>query len=248
MQNVTVVVLTKNEEQNIVDVVGNSKKLTPNILVIDSGSTDGTVALAEKYGANVQIRAWDDDYSAQRNFALDFVKTDWVLYLDADERMDDELVEEIKKILANNRQALYSFVRKSSAFGKDFNYGVLGLGNVIRLFPTKMIKWVGAVHEGVQSNLPIVKIYKGFIMHYTYSSVEQYLEKMNKYSSIGAEDRKKQGKKVTVIFDLVFRPIFAFFKMYILKGGFLEGWLGFMLCVNYANYTFNKYVKLKMME
>ena len=70
---------------------------------------------------------------------------------------------------------------------------------------------------------------------------------MNKYSSIGAVDRNLRGKKCSVIGDLILRPLFAFFKMYILKGGFLEGWLGFVLCLNYANYTMNKYVKLKVM-
>ena len=71
---------------------------------------------------------------------------------------------------------------------------------------------------------------------------------MNKYASIGAEDRRQRGKKCSIFKDLVFRPAFAFFKMYVLKAGFLEGWLGFVLCLNYANYTLNKYVKLKMME
>ena len=70
---------------------------------------------------------------------------------------------------------------------------------------------------------------------------------MNKYASIGAEDRKHRGKKCSVFKDLFFRPAFAFFKMYVLKAGFLEGWMGFVLCLNYANYTLNKYVKLKMM-
>ena len=133
--SVCVAILTKNEESNIVDVIENSKKLTENILVVDSGSTDKTVELAEKHGAKVVYRTWDNDFSAQRNFALEHIKTDWVLYLDADERMNDELVEAIKKALTKNEQAMYRFIRCNSAFGKDFKYGVLGPDSVVRLIP-----------------------------------------------------------------------------------------------------------------
>ena len=90
MSKVTVVVLTKNEEKNIAAVVQNAKKVAAEVLIVDSGSTDKTVQLAEENGARVVYRAWDNDFSAQRNFALQHVKTEWVLYLDADERMNDE--------------------------------------------------------------------------------------------------------------------------------------------------------------
>ena len=87
--NLTVVVLTKNEEKNIAVVVQNAKKVAAEVLIVDSGSTDKTVALAEANNAKVVYRAWDNDFAAQRNFALQHVKTEWVLYLDADERMND---------------------------------------------------------------------------------------------------------------------------------------------------------------
>lgn len=97
--SVCAIILTKNEEANIVAVIGNAQKLTNDILVVDSGSIDKTVELAERHGAKVVYRAWDNDFSAQRNFALEHIDTDWVLYLDADERMNRELVEAIKKLL-----------------------------------------------------------------------------------------------------------------------------------------------------
>lgn len=95
--NLTVVVLTKNEEKNIVAVVQNAKKVAAEVLIVDSGSTDKTVQLAEENGAKVVYRAWDNDFAAQRNFALQHVKTEWVLYLDADERMTDDLINDIQK-------------------------------------------------------------------------------------------------------------------------------------------------------
>ena len=233
MSKVTVVVLTKNEEKNIAAVVQNAKKVAAEVLIVDSGSTDKTVQLAEENGAKVVYRAWDNDFAAQRNFALQHVETEWVLYLDADERMNDELINDIQEKIRSHKAALYRFVRHNNAFGKEFHYGVLGPDSVVRLFPVGQAKWEGKVHEGLSSKLEIVTL-KGHLSHYT-------------YSSIGAVDRSLRGKKCSVIGDLILRPLFAFLKMYILKGGFLEGWLGFVLCLNYANYTLNKYVKLKMM-
>lgn len=244
--NLTIVILTKNEEKDIVDAIKNAQKLTDKVLIVDSGSTDKTVALAEANNAKVVYRAWDNDFAAQRNFALQHVDTDWILYLDADERMNDGLIADIAKATVSDREALYRFERRNSAFGRDFKYGVLGPDSVVRLLPSKGVKWEGKVHERPVGEFP-EKTLKGYLKHYTYASFDEYLEKMNKYASIGAEDRKLRGKKCSVLKDLIFRPAFAFFKMYVLKAGFLEGWMGFVLCLNYANYTLNKYVKLKMM-
>ena len=243
---VTVVILTKNEEKNIIGVIENAKKITSNVLVVDSGSSDNTVSLAQNQGAKVVYRAWNNDFSAQRNFALDYVNTEWVLYLDADERMNDTLISEIKIVVQSNKNAVYRFIRRNSAFGRDFKYGVLGPDSVIRLFPKDKVRWQDKVHERPVGSLPVVTL-KGFIKHYTYRTFAQYIQKMNQYSSIGAQNYYDKHKRVSVLGDFVFRPFFAFFKMYVLKKGFLEGWLGFILCLNYANYTLNKYVKLKLM-
>lgn len=245
--SVCVAILTKNEESNIVEVIDNAKKLTDDILIIDSGSIDKTVEFAKANGAKVVYRAWDSDFAAQRNFALEHVNTNWVMYLDADERMSDELVESIKKVLSKNNQAMYCFIRRNSAFGKDFKYGVLGPDSVVRLFPKGKVKWQDKVHERPVGDLPVVTL-DGYIKHYTYKDFDQYISKMNQYSTIGAKNNFEKGKKSYILKDFLFRPIFAFLKMYILKRGFLEGWLGFILCLNYANYTLNKYVKLWFMD
>lgn len=245
--NLTVVILTKNEEKNIVDVIANAKQVTDKVLIVDSGSTDKTVELAEANGAKVIYRQWDNDFAAQRNFALEHVDTEWVLYLDADERMNGELVTNIKNELQAPKNALYRFSRRNSAFGREFQYGVLAPDSVLRMFPKDMAKWEGKVHENPIGDLP-VKVLKGCLKHYTYTDFSQYLSKMNSYAAIGAQNNKVKKKKVGVIKDFVFRPFFAFVKMYILKKGFMEGWLGFVLSVNYANYTLNKYNFLKMMN
>ena len=247
MSNITIVILTKNEEKNIVDVIENAKKVSDKVLIVDSGSTDKTVELAEANGAKVVYRAWNNDFAAQRNFALEHVETEWVLYLDADERVNDELVNAINKVMQAPIDAIYRFIRRNNAFGKDFKYGVLSPDSVLRMFPKDKAKWEGKVHENPVSKLPVITL-QGFLNHYTYTDFEQYLTKMNLYASIGACNYKEKGKKVSVMKDFIFRPFFAFLKMYILKKGFLEGSIGFVLSLNYANYTLNKYNILKLLN
>ena len=247
INDLTVVILTKNEELNIVDVISNAKQVTNKVLIVDSGSTDKTIELAESRGVKVIFRKWDNDFAAQRNFALEYVQTEWILYLDADERINDELAVAIKKVMQAPREAKYRFIRRNSAFGKDFKYGVLGPDSVVRMFPKDKVHWQDKVHERPVSNLPLITL-QGFLKHHTYKDFDQYISKMNVYSTIGAQSYKDKNKKVGVLKDFVFRPFFAFVKMYFLKKGFMEGWLGFVLCLNYANYTLQKYIKLKLLN
>ena len=123
--NLTVVILTKNEEKNITSVIKNAMQVTDKVLIVDSGSTDKTVELAKDNAAKVIYRAWNDDFAAQRNFALEHVHTKWVLYLDADERMDLELSIAIVNAVKDSKEAMYRFIRYNNAFGRSFRYGVL---------------------------------------------------------------------------------------------------------------------------
>ena len=243
MSNLTVVILTKNEESNIAEVIANAKLVTDKVLIVDSGSTDKTVEIAKENDAKVVFRAWDDDFSAQRNFALQYVDTEWVVYLDADERINEKLAMEIKKAAESSKCVMYKFIRINCAFGREFKYGVLGPDSVMRMFPKDKIKWQGKVHETPVCELPMCTL-DGFLKHYTYEDFDEYIFKMNLYAKIGAQKYKEQNKKASIIKDILFRPYLAFFKMYILKRGFLEGWYGFVLSIYYASYTLNKYVRL----
>lgn len=238
---ITTVILTKNEEAMIADAVANAKLLGDDVLVIDSYSTDNTVVCARNAGARIIEHEWCDDYAAQRNIALRETESKWIFYLDADERLTDEAVQSIKSVIAYGRPALYELTRHNWAFGRYFFHGVLGPDTVKRLFPRTDGFWEGAVHESVKTHLPVIAL-NGSLTHYTYRDFSQYWEKMNRYSSIWANDHT--NKSVNIIKDIFFRPLWAFIKMYILKLGCLDGWLGFVLSFTYANYTMTKYVKL----
>lgn len=241
-KKVTVVVLTKNEEHHIVDVVQNAKTITEHVLIVDSGSTDRTVELAEASGAKVVYRAWDNDFSAQRNFALQYVNTDWVLYLDADERMNEELCDSIVNVVNSGQQKQYSMLRRIYAFGFEYKHGIFKPDEVLRLFPVKAVHWENKVHERPVCSLKKEKL-GGFIEHYTYNSWQQWLDKAGKYTTIWAEDVYSRGKR-TSVGSAFGHALYGFIRAYIVQLGFVDGWSGIYSSLQHFIYTLMKYLKL----
>lgn len=272
MSRLCIIILTKNEEKDIEGAIQNARQCADEVLVVDSGSTDRTVELAKKNGARVVFREWDNDFAAQRNFALTQTEADWVLYLDADERMNDQLLAAVKKIVANNRPAAgaenrnataagqassdapatilanktgrkqYSLQRKSVAFGKKFSYGPLHPDWVTRLSPRQSVTWVGKVHEHPECSLPLEKL-PGHIEHYTYRNWQEWEEKMARYSTLWAEEAYHKGRRASLP-EALLHGIGSLFSTLLLRLGFLDGWMGICLCCMYFSYTMLKYLKL----
>ncbi len=241
-KTLTTVILTKNEEKTIKQVILNTQKCAANILVVDSGSSDKTVEIAEKCGAKVVYRAWDDDFAAQRNFALQHVTTPWVLYLDADEFLDAELTAAIKNVLASDANKQYSMLRKSHAFGFEYKHGIFKPDEVIRLFKTKAVYWEGKVHERPVCGMP-KELLNGYIEHYTYENWQDWWNKAGHYTSIWAEDAYKRNKKIS-LGSAFFHAIYGFFRAYVIQAGFIDGWSGLYSSLQHFIYTLMKYLKL----
>ncbi len=243
MNSLAILILTCNEEAHILSVIENAKKCTDEVIIIDSGSTDRTVELAEQAGAKVAFRAWDDDFSAQRNFALGETNADWVLYLDADERMTDELVEAVKNVISSgNKDTQYALERRAVAFGTTFKYGVLYPDHVRRLFPRESVHWIHKVHEHPVCELPEKRL-PGYLEHHTYKDWHQWEEKLCLYTTVWAEDAYKRGKR-TSLAGIFLHSLGGFFKMFVLRRGFLDGCMGSYLCCTHFFYTMLKYLKL----
>jgi len=244
MPVLTAIILTKNEEKDIEATIQNARQCADEVLIVDSGSKDNTVKIALKNGARVVFRAWDNDFAAQRNYALSQTDADWVLYLDADEHLNKELVNAIKKVVAgaSGTQKQYNLQRKSVAFGKKFSYGPLHPDWVPRLFPRNCVTWVGKVHEHPECNLPLEKL-PGHIEHYTYRDWQEWEAKMSRYSTIWAEEAYKNGRRTSLSAALL-HGIGSLFSMLILHCGFLDGWMGICLSCMYFSYTMLKYLKL----
>lgn len=245
VNNVTIVILTKNEEKRIADTIRNALSCSQNVLIVDAESMDKTVSIAKQLGAKVVIRAWTNDFAAQRNFALKFVKTDWVLYLDADEMMDETLIQHVQQVVRENKQEkIYRIKRKAIICGQACNHGAMRPDYVARLFPTKAVTWVNPVHEHPETKDLEVGILAGHINHYTYDSWEQYWKKFNQYTTIWADEAYRRGKKTNLGKAFV-HATFGYLKVTIIDRGFLDGWLGLAMCANHFSYTLVKYMKLQ---
>lgn len=246
MSDVSVLILAKNEEKNIKECI-DSCTFANEVIVIDDGSTDKTIEIAEAAGARVIQHSMNGDWGGQQTFAIQQAKCEWIFFIDADERCTPELCEEIINILNKNEKYGY-WVRRINHFKhKLVKHGPLSPDWVCRLMPTEGSYVTGFVHPKIVHQFEDRKLKKN-MLHYTYETWEQYINKMNQYSTLAAKKNFEAGRKSNFVLDIILRPMFAFFKMYILKLGFLDGELGYMLCKNYANYTMNKYVKLKLIQ
>jgi len=164
------------------------------------------------------------------------------LYLDADERLNEELITAIKQSVKADRQKQYAIVRKSVAFGQKFSHGVLKPDKVARLFPRGSVLWKNKVHERPQCDLQLV-VLPGHIEHYTYESWAQWAEKFNQYTTIWADNAYAKGKRTSLPIAYG-HALFGFVQMAVFKLGILDGWLGLALCCNHFSYTLLKYLKL----
>lgn len=236
----SVLILTLNEQKNIHDCI-ESAKFADEIIVIDSGSIDDTVFIAENLGAKVVYHSMQDGFGPQRNFALTQTRADWVLFLDADERITPELAEEILQVTQNGPYA-YDILRINYFLGKKLQYGIFHPDWSLRLYPRSAINWSGIIHESANVTCEIRRL-EGNLLHFPYESWEQYFAKLGTYTSAMAIKLYDQGKKSSLS-AIMFRPLWAIFKAYVLKSGWRDGKMGFITSVFHGFYTLVKYVKL----
>ena len=241
MSTITAIILARNEEQHIADCI-KSIQCADEILVIDDGSTDRTVEIAENLEAKVIHHALNGDWSQQRRFGISQASCDWILFIDSDERVSPELAKSIKKAIQGELKSYW--LRRYNLFHHNqATHGVVRPDKVLRLMPREGATVEGAVHEAFISPYPN-GILEGKLYHYTYDNWHQFFEKFNKYTTAAANKYRKQNKQCSFLRDIIFRPMWAFFKIYILQGGILDGKIGFLLSVYHMMYTMTKYVKL----
>jgi len=232
MNKLSVVIITKNEEKFIEDAI-KSASFADEVLILDSGSSDKTCEIAKNLGARVEYQKWLG-FGKQKQKAVELAKNNWVFVLDSDERITKELKEEIINELKSPKFDAYFTPRLNNFWGKDIKYLGLYPDYSIRLFDKTKAKFNDRdVHESVECNCK-----KGYLKnpmkHLAYESIEEFITKQNRYSSIGAKTNKMKA---------LISPFWTFFKLYFIKLGFLEGWDGFVIAKLYSEYTFWKYIK-----
>ena len=239
MHSISALVLTYNEEDYIENCL-KSIKWVDEIVVIDSYSDDRTTEIAEKYTDKIYKRKFDN-FSSQRNYGLDKMQGDWVLVVDADERITPELQKEILDKIKDNPGIAYRVPRKNYFLGKWIKYCGWYPDYTLRLFQNKY-RYSGRVHENLEINDEI-KDLDNPLIHLTYKNLEHYLSKINHYTSLSAEDMYHSGKS-TSLFYVIVRPLFEFIEKGIFQKGLLLGGPGILLSILSSYYKFLKYAKL----
>lgn len=243
MKRLTVITLTLNEAHNIGPCL-ESVRWADEILVIDSGSTDGTIGAARAYTDGIHTITWKG-YGAARNFALEKATGDWILWLDADERVTPELAEEIRGVLRNDPADAdaYAIARRAYFLGRWIRHSGWYPGRVTRLFRRGKGRFSETrVHEQLQVDGTTV-VARHDLLHLTDPDLVHYLQKFNRYTTLAAQDMAAAGRRFAYR-DVTIRPAFQFVKMYVLRRGFLDGLEGFVLAVLSSAYVFTKYAKL----
>jgi glycosyltransferase involved in cell wall biosynthesis len=241
-QSISALVITKNEAENIRDCLA-SLQWVDEIVVVDAESADGTVAFARAFTDKIFVRPWAG-FAAAKEFALAQCTGEWVLWIDADERVTPALRDEIIAALGRNPAAVgFEMPRLANFLGKWIRHGGWYPGYVLRLFRREAGRFnEKQVHEGVQIAGEIGRL-KNHLLHYTDSNLQQYFEKLNRYTSLAAEELHRRGRRFH-LWDLLLRPGWFFFRMYVLKVGFLDGVHGFILALLSAMHVLTKYAKL----
>ena len=237
------ITITQNEERNITACL-ESLKWVDEMIVVDAESTDRTIELAKAHTSRVHVRPWPG-YGPQKNFAMDQATAEWVLIVDADERVTDELRQEIVRFLATPPSPLaYRIPRRNFYYGR----WIRGAGQ----YPDPQVRLVRCgqgryndlpVHEHLEVAGPVGDL-RGHLDHHSHPTVVSHELKIERYSTLAADERIRNGKPEAAWYHLLLNPVWTFVKFYLVRGGYRDGLPGFIVSGLSAAHVLLKYAKL----
>jgi (heptosyl)LPS beta-1,4-glucosyltransferase len=241
----SVTIITLNEERNLQECL-ESVRFADEIIVVDSGSRDLTQTIAREYKARVFQEPWRG-FAEQKNSAQEKAKGPWILNIDADERVTEASRLEIKKVVQEGPPvAGFRMPRKNFFCGQWIRHGGWYPNYQLRLYRKDAGKFASReVHEQVEVKGPVETLTSP-LEHYSYHSISDYIQRMDRYSELSARQYLKEGRRVSWS-EILLRSWFTFIQMWVLKRGFLDGANGLILAALYSQYTFIKYSKLKQL-
>jgi glycosyltransferase involved in cell wall biosynthesis len=245
VNKLSVIIITRDEEDNLRDCL-ESIAWADEIIVVDSGSTDATVAVALEFTPHVYVHDWPG-FGPQKNRALSYASGEWVLSLDADERVPTELRSEIETAMQDVKHAAYDIPRLSNYCGRFMRHSGWYPDYVTRLFRRGGARFSDdLVHERLLTGGAVGKL-RSNLLHYSFNDLEEVLHKMDQYSTAGAQKFYARGKGASLT-SAVLHGAWSFFRTYVLRAGFLDGREGFMLAVSNAEGTYYRYLKLMLLN
>ena len=244
MTKLSVVIITYNEEKNIGRCLESVKSIADEIVVVDSFSEDATAEICATHNTIFVQKIWKG-YSETKNIGNSIATNDWILSLDADEALNEELQNSILKLKNQGKMQTAQFNRLTNYCGKWIKYGSWYPDTKIRIFNRAEAKWEGEIHEKLIFNTSNIPLHlKGDCLHYSYYTLSDHYNQVEKYTTLAAQDLFKKGYKPT-FFHIYLSPIFKFIKDYILQMGFLNGNEGYTIA-HISSYAVRlKYIKLK---
>ena len=247
MQKLSAVIITFNEERNIARCLESLLDVADEIVVVDSFSTDKTQEIVAKHNA-IFIQHAFEGHIQQKNYALSCASFNFVISLDADEALSEILRNSILKLKMGHIADGYSMNRLSNYCGHWIRHGSWYPDKKLRLFDRTKVQWAGFnPHDKAEAmEGSVLNHLDGDILHYTYYTIEEHVKKLDYFSTIAAKAYFEKNKQAGW-FDLSIRPGFAFFRDFILRAGFLDGYYGWVIAKFTANYTLQKYVKLRFL-
>ena len=242
---ISAVLITKNEASQITPCLRSLTDWVDEIVVLDSGSTDATLDIARQHGAKVFIREDWQGFGIQRQRAQNLATSDYILAIDADERITGSLRHDIEAVLKNpDHKCLYQVVRQNAFLDKDVFHNGWRREKIVRLYARSNFQFNSrAVHESVDSKGIQTKTLRGFLIHDACRNYEYYLEKHLAYAHSWARDQAKSGKSASLI-NAISHGLTTFVRLFLLQGGFLDGQHGFLFAWHLSQYSFNKYAAL----
>ncbi len=238
---ISVTIITLNEEENITKLLKDLKGFADEIIVVDCGSTDKTIEVAKKFGAKTYFRKFDN-FANQKNWAMSKAKEEWILSIDGDEVISDQLKQEIKQAVNNKQYSGYLISRRNFILGKEIKYSRWSPDKHIWLWKKNYGKWVGDVHEEVKVS-GLVGQLKSSKIHISHNTISEFIEANNQYSQLEAMALYKTRIKFS-FWQILWQPFFEFFIRYIYKKGFIDGKRGFILSYLMAIYKLMVSIKL----
>jgi len=240
------IIITLNEEKNIERCLNSLKNIADEIIVLDSFSKDNTKEICKKFNVKFIQRKWEG-YSKTKNFANSLATNNFILSIDADEEISEELKSSIFLISEENSSIVYSFNRLTNYCGKWIKHCGWYPDKKIRIFYKKNTIWKGEIHEELQFKNPVTEIHlAGNCNHYSYYSIAEHYKQAEKYSTLLAKELINENEKI-FLYKLIISPILRFIRDYFFRLGFMDGYYGFTICKISAYATYLKYKKAKLL-